>query len=63
MFLYLIISISRNDLTFPFFILLVNTLKKLEERDYININGKMWSMTEKGFQFAGNLYNQNLENE
>lgn len=40
-----------------------NTLKKLEERDYININGKMWSMTEKGFQFAGNLYNQNLKNE
>ena len=40
-----------------------NTLKKLEERDYINVNGKMWSMTEKGFQFAGNLYNQNLKNE
>ncbi len=40
-----------------------NTLKKLEERDYINVNGRMWSMTEKGFQFAGNLYNQNLKNE
>ncbi|CAL2083247.1 metal ABC transporter permease [Tenacibaculum sp. 190524A02b] len=40
-----------------------NTLKKLEERNYIKINGKMWSMTEEGYDFAGNLYNQNLNNE
>jgi manganese/zinc/iron transport system permease protein len=39
------------------------TLKKLEEEEYIKVQGKMWSMTEKGYQFSSNLYNQNIENE
>lgn len=39
------------------------TLKKLEEKEYIKVHGRMWSMTEKGYQFAGNLYNQHIENE
>ncbi|WP_370398295.1 metal ABC transporter permease [Tenacibaculum dicentrarchi] len=39
------------------------TLKKLEEKKYIKLSGRMWSMTEEGYQFAGNLYNQNIENE
>ncbi|MCD8408042.1 metal ABC transporter permease [Tenacibaculum dicentrarchi] len=37
------------------------TLKKLEEKKYIKLHGRMWSMTEEGYQFAGNLYNQNIE--
>lgn len=40
-----------------------STLKKLEEEEYIKVQGKMWSMTEKGYQFSSNLYNQNIENE
>lgn len=39
------------------------TLKELEEKKYIKVQGKMWSMTEEGYQFAGNLYNQHIENE
>ena len=39
------------------------TLKKLEEKKYIKVEGRMWSMTEEGYHFAGNLYNQNIENE
>ena len=39
------------------------TLKKLEEKKYIKLQGRMWLMTEEGYQFAGNLYNQNIENE
>ncbi len=41
----------------------IKTLKKLEAKNYITINGKMWSMTKKGYTAAGNLYNQNLHNE
>ncbi|CAM1342821.1 metal ABC transporter permease [Tenacibaculum amylolyticum] len=37
------------------------SLRKLERKEYINVNGKMWSMTEKGYHFAANLYNQQLE--
>ncbi len=41
----------------------IKTLKKLEAKNYITINGKMWSMTKKGYAAAGNLYNQNLNDE
>lgn len=41
----------------------IKTLKKLEAKNYITINGKMWAMTKKGYTAAGNLYNQNLNNE
>lgn len=37
------------------------SLRKLERKEYINVNGKMWSMTEKGYYFAANLYNQQIE--
>ncbi len=39
------------------------TLKKLEEKEYIRVQGKMWSMTEEGYQFSGNLYNQHIKDE
>ena len=41
----------------------LQTLKELEEKKYIKVQGRMWSMTEEGYQFAGNLYNQHVENE
>ncbi|MBL4604580.1 MAG: metal ABC transporter permease, partial [Flavobacteriaceae bacterium] len=37
------------------------SLNKLESKDYINVNGQMWAMTEKGYHFAANLYNQQIE--
>lgn len=35
-----------------------STLKKLEEKNYIKLQGTTWSLTEKGFETAANLYNQ-----
>ncbi|MDX1470274.1 MAG: metal ABC transporter permease [Flavobacteriaceae bacterium] len=32
------------------------TLGKLEERDYVTLEGNMWSLTPKGFDIASNLY-------
>lgn len=37
------------------------TLNKLVEKDYVRLEGNMWSLTEKGFNAASNLYNQQDE--
>mgnify|MGYP001151305427 CR=1 FL=1 len=34
------------------------TLKSLEEKNYVSILGTTWSLTEKGYHIALNLYNQ-----
>ncbi|TXD54194.1 MULTISPECIES: metal ABC transporter permease [unclassified Polaribacter] len=34
------------------------SLGKLERKEYISVDGSMWSMTPKGYHFAANLYNQ-----
>jgi len=34
------------------------TLKSLEEKNYVSILGTTWSLTEKGYDIALNLYNQ-----
>lgn len=34
------------------------TLQKLVDKDYVTLDGTMWSMTQKGFEKASNLYNQ-----
>jgi len=40
------------------------TLKSLEDKNYVNIQGTTWSLTEKGYDIALNLYNQqNKTNE
>lgn len=39
------------------------SLQKLIEKDYVTVTGDNWSMTEKGFKAAGNLYNQNQRND
>jgi manganese/zinc/iron transport system permease protein len=36
----------------------LGTLKKLEERHWINIGNKQWSMTTEGYKKAENLYSQ-----
>jgi manganese/zinc/iron transport system permease protein len=38
------------------------SLKKLEQKSYISIEGNMWSLTQKGFNKAANLYNQQTDN-
>ncbi|WP_062059713.1 metal ABC transporter permease [Aquimarina longa] len=39
------------------------SLQKLEDKEYIKIQGNMWSMTESGYQTASNLYNQLTKDE
>lgn len=34
------------------------SLQELEDKNYVTIEGTMWSMTESGFHTASNLYNQ-----
>jgi manganese/zinc/iron transport system permease protein len=63
------ISKTHDDITHPHAIRILNnfqgftkrSLKKLEDKNYIAITGNMWSMTDKGFLFAKNLYTQNYE--
>ena len=39
-----------------------NTLKKLEDRYYVTLDGGNWSLTEVGYKTASNLYNQQTKN-
>ena len=39
------------------------TLQKLVKKDYVTLQGNMWSLTEEGFNTASNLYNQQANNE
>ncbi|PTX64130.1 manganese/zinc/iron transport system permease protein [Kordia periserrulae] len=38
------------------------SLQKLVDLNYVEIDGQQWSMTQKGFMTAANLYNQQVEN-
>ena len=38
-------------------------LQKLVEKNYVIVQGNMWSMTPEGFTAANNLYNQNLKDD
>ncbi|AXG69179.1 manganese transport system membrane protein MntB [Kordia sp. SMS9] len=37
------------------------SLQELVDLSYVQINGQQWSMTQKGFTTAANLYNQQIE--
>ncbi len=39
------------------------SLKKLEGKMYITVNGSMWAMTQEGYDAAANLYNQHNNND
>ncbi|KJD36408.1 zinc transport system membrane protein TroC [Tamlana sedimentorum] len=40
------------------------TLQKLEKKNFVKLDGNMWSLTEEGYKTASNLYNQqNKTNE
>ena len=38
------------------------SLQELVDLNYVQINGQQWSMTQKGYTTAANLYNQQIEN-
>ncbi len=60
------ISKTHEDFTHPHKIKILNnfqgytrkSLNALAEKDYIVIDGQNWSMTEKGYRFAENLYSK-----
>lgn len=39
------------------------TLQQLVDMDYVTIENNMWSLTQKGYNKASNLYNQQLKND
>lgn len=65
------IAETHEDISHPHAIMILNnfqgftkgTLQKLVEKDYVSLQGNMWSMTKKGFETAANLYNQQANNE
>ncbi|WP_299393371.1 metal ABC transporter permease [uncultured Gelidibacter sp.] len=39
------------------------SLQKLVDKNYVTIDGTMWSLTKEGFETAANLYNQNIKKD
>lgn len=60
------IAETHEDISHPHEIKILNnfqgytraTLKKLVEKDFVTLKGTTWSLTQKGFKSASNLYNQ-----
>ncbi len=65
------IAKTHEDISHPHAIKILNnfqgftkgTLKKLVDKNYVVLNGNMWSLTNLGFQTAANLYNQQSKND
>lgn len=66
------IAETHEDISHPHTIKILNnfqgytrkTLQKLVDKNYVKLDGNMWSLTEEGFKSASNLYNQqNNDNE
>ena len=66
------IAETHEDISHPHAIKLLNnfqgytknTLQKLVDKNYVKLNGNMWSLTETGFNTAANLYTkQTTEDE
>lgn len=63
------IAETHDDISHPHTIKILNnfqgftrkTLQKLVDKNYVTIDGTMWSLTEEGFETAANLYNQNIK--
>jgi len=63
------IAKSHENISHPHAVRILNnfhgytrkSLSKLEDKEYIRVDGLMWAMTEKGFHFAANLYNQQVK--
>jgi len=60
------IAETHDDISHPHAVKILNnfqgytkgTLKKLADKNYVTLQGNMWSLTEEGFLTASNLYNQ-----
>ena len=60
------IAESHNNISHPHAIKILNnfqgytkgTLKKLVDKGFVQLQGNMWSLTNKGYTTASNLYNQ-----
>ncbi|RDK88388.1 metal ABC transporter permease [Marinirhabdus gelatinilytica] len=69
-FMYDIVS-THDNISHPHAIRILNnfqgftkkTLQQLEEKKWITLSGQQWSMTQKGFNKAENLYNQSDTND
>lgn len=69
-FMYNIVE-DHDDVSHPHAIKILNNfqgfskkgLQKLVEKNYVKVDGEMWSLTTKGFTTAGNLYNQNQKDD
>lgn len=65
------IAETHDDISHPHAIKILNnfqgytkgTLQKLVEKDYVSLQGNMWSLTDEGFKTASNLYNQTNESD
>ena len=65
------ISKTHEDIAHPHAIKILNnfqgftknSLKTLEDKNYIKLEGNMWSMTANGYHVAENLYNQQISND
>ena len=65
------IAKTHDDITHPHAIKILNnfqgftkrSLQKLEHKNYVTIQGNMWSLTESGYHTASNLYNQLLQKD
>ncbi|TXD83846.1 metal ABC transporter permease [Subsaximicrobium wynnwilliamsii] len=64
------IAETHDDISHPHEIRILNnfqgftkgSLKTLEEKNYIRLEGSTWSLTDQGFETASNLYNQQHQN-
>ena len=62
---------DHEDISHPHAIKILNNfqgfskkgLQKLVEKNYVKLDGEMWSLTKEGFNTAGNLYNQNHKDD
>ncbi|AXT53319.1 metal ABC transporter permease [Aquimarina sp. BL5] len=69
-FMYNIVK-DHEDISHPHAIKILNnfqgftkrSLQKLEDKDYVTIEGNMWSLTTSGYETAANLYNQLTQTE
>ncbi len=69
-FMYNIVE-SHDNISHPHAIKILNnfqgytksTLQKLVSKNYVTLDGNMWSLTEEGFNAASNLYNQQNNND
>jgi len=65
------IAVTHENISHPHAVKILNnfqgftkkTLQKLEEKEWITIQGQQWSLTSLGFEEAENLYNQQENNE